>query len=41
MADISEKDRALPVNETLSDKAAFHDENLHTAAERGNAATDQ
>lgn len=42
MADISEKDRAVPANDALSDnKAAIHDETVHAAAGRGHAATDQ
>lgn len=42
MAAISEKN-TLPANEQLSesDKAVFHDETLHSAAERGHAATDK
>ena len=42
MAAISEKNTS-PTNEQLSesDKAVFHDETLHSAAERGHAATDK
>merc|ERR1711939_933358 len=39
MADISEKPGSS-TNEDLSGKAAIHDETLHSAAERGHAATD-
>jgi hypothetical protein len=41
MAAITEKRSALPDDEHLSDKAAYHDETLHSAAERGHVATDK
>jgi hypothetical protein len=43
MAAISEKNNSSPTHEQLSesDKAVFHDETLHSAAERGHVATDK